>query len=413
MRILWLKTELLHPIDKGGKIRTYQMLRELKKEHQVTYLCLDDGTAESDALEKASEYAHKVITIPHKTAAKFTTAFYLELIRNLRSPLPYALQKYVSSEFREAVESLSRSGNFDLLICDFLAPAVNVPQDLPIPTLLFQHNVEAMIWQRHFEVAKNPLRRSYFELQWKRMRTFESEKSKQFDRVVAVSEEDAQVMKKDYGISNVSHVETGVDTEYFAPSDRQDDSGTQIVFTGSMDWLPNEDGVNWFTAQIFPRVKERIPEATFSIVGRSPSPALLSLAAADTTINVTGRVPDVRPYMSRASVFVVPIRIGGGTRLKIYEAMAMGLPVVSTTIGAEGLSVRDGADVFLRDDPDAFADAVVNLIRDRELARRIGTEAAARVQRNNSWNKVAADFTEACHLAVGKTASAGIAMQNV
>src|SRR5215207_3351625 len=245
MRILWLKTELLHPVDKGGRIRTYQMLRELKKEHHITYLCLDDGAADSDALKKADEYAHKVITVPHKTSEKFTTAFYLELVRNLRSPLPYALEKYVSLEFRKAIESLAGSGEFDLLICDFLAPAVNVPSNLAIPSLLFQHNVEAMIWRRHYEIAKNPVKKSYFELQWKRMQRFERESCRRFGHVVAVSEEDAEVMRREYGVSSISHVPTGVDTEYFASTGNQAASGREVVFTGSMDWLPNEDGVRW------------------------------------------------------------------------------------------------------------------------------------------------------------------------
>ena len=411
MRILWLKTELLHPIDKGGKIRTYQMLRELKKDHHITYLCLDDGTAEPDALEKASEYADEVITVPHQTSTKFTVGFYRELVGNLRSPLPYALEKYVSVPFRESIKSLARTNEFDLLICDFLAPAVNVPSDLPIPTLLFQHNVEAMIWRRHYEVAKNPIKKAYFEMQWKRMQRFEEESCKQFDWVVAVSEEDAATMRRDYGVSNISHVPTGVDTEYFAPTVDRDDSNREIVFTGSMDWLPNEDGIQWFTSEIFPRVKQRIPEATLTIVGRNPSSSLAALADGDKAIEVTGRVPDVRPYMARANVFVVPIRIGGGTRLKIYEAMAMGLPVVSTTIGAEGLDVHDGVDLMLRDDPDEFADAIAMLLQVSELAHRIGRAASDRVQMNNSWRKVATDFNESCRRAVGKTESVA-AMSN-
>ncbi len=402
MRILWLKTELLHPIDKGGKIRTYQMLRELKKDHHITYLCLDDGSAERDALQKAQEYAHEVITVRHKTTRKFTSGFYFELMRNLSSNLPYALEKYLSAELRLKIDSLAQTGKFDLLICDFLAPAVNVPPRLPIKTLLFQHNVEALIWQRHYEVAGNPVKKAYFKFQWDRMKRFEAEACRSFDWVVAVSDEDAQMMKREYGAEKVSHVPTGVDTEYFKQTAEPENAGHEIVFTGSMDWLPNEDGINWFASAIFPRVKQEIPDATLTVVGRNPSPALLSLADSDNSITVTGRVPDVRPFMNRASVYVVPIRIGGGTRLKIYEAMAMGLPVVSTVVGAEGLDIEDGRDILLRDDPIAFSDAIVSVLRDRELASRIGRCAASRVQVNNSWQRVTADFTRSCYLAMGE-----------
>jgi glycosyltransferase involved in cell wall biosynthesis len=408
MRILWLKTELLHPVDKGGKIRTYQMLRELKKDHHVTYLCLDDGTAESGALEKAHEYAHEVITVPHSTSAKFTSRFYVELIRNLRSDLPYALEKYLSPDLRERITSMAGSGDFDLLICDFLAPAVNVPPNLPIKTLLFQHNVEAMIWQRHFEVAENPIKRAYFRFQWQRMRRYEGESCRRFDWVVAVSEEDAETMKRDYGLENISHVPTGVDTDYFEYDESRETSGHDIVFTGSMDWLPNEDGIQWFVSEIFPKVQKEIPGATLTVVGRNPSAALRALSTSSDSIAITGRVPDVRPFMTRASVYVVPIRIGGGTRLKIYEAMAMGLPVVSTTVGAEGLGVEDGADILLRDDPYALSDAIVKLLRDRALAGRLGKEAAMRVQKHNSWKSVTADFARSCQLALESGAKSGV-----
>jgi sugar transferase (PEP-CTERM/EpsH1 system associated) len=400
MRLLWLKTELLHPVDKGGKIRTYQMLRELKKEHHITYLCLDDGTAGDGAIQQANEYANEVFTIPHVTSQKFTRAFYLELFGNLRSSLPYALEKYVSPKLRELVESMARTGEYDLLICDFLAPAVNVPPNLSIPALLFQHNVEAIIWRRHYEVATNPVKRSYFKLQWERMRRFEERSCKQFDWVVAVSEEDAEVMRRDYALSKISHVPTGVDTEYFTPNEKRDVSNSHVVFTGSMDWLPNEDGIQWFTREVLPRVKAKVPDATFTVVGRNPSSSLLELSKVDKSITVTGRVDDVRPYMRDADAYVVPIRIGGGTRLKIYEAMAMGLPVVSTTIGAEGLDFQQDVDILLRDAPYAFADAVVTVLQDKELAKRIGREAIDRVQRNNSWQKVAIEFTEFCKRAV-------------
>jgi glycosyltransferase involved in cell wall biosynthesis len=341
VHILWLKTELLHPVDKGGKIRTYQMLKELKRDHQITYLTLDDGTAAVDAREKAKEYCHELIIIPHRTTAKFSPAFYSELASNLLSPLPYAIKKYESAPMREQVFTLGASRRFELMVCDFLAPAVNVPREVLLPTVLFQHNVEAMIWKRHYEVQPNPLKQAYLRGQWRKMRAFERESCRRFDAVVTVSGEDREMIEREYEVENVYDVPTGVDVEYFRPSGDGAYESNNLVFTGSMDWLPNEDAIRYFIEQIMPLIKQSVPGTTLTVVGRNPYPGLLELSKRDHSIVVTGRVDDVRPFMEKAAVYVVPLRIGGGTRLKIFEAMAMEKAVVSTTVGAEGLPVRN------------------------------------------------------------------------
>src|ERR1700732_4481379 len=186
MRILWLKTELLHPLDKGGKIRSYQMLKELKRAQHVTYMTLDDGFADSNARQRAEEYCHELFCVPYKRREKFTPGFYLELAQNLGSPLPYAVVKYRSAEMHCKIKQLTQDHRYDVVICDFLAPAVNVPQDLSCPAVLFQHNVEAMIWQRHYEVQTNPIKKAYLYGQWRKMRAFEAAACQRFDHVVAV-----------------------------------------------------------------------------------------------------------------------------------------------------------------------------------------------------------------------------------
>jgi glycosyltransferase involved in cell wall biosynthesis len=177
-----------------------------------------------------------------------------------------------------------------------------------------------------------------------------------------------------------------------------------LVFTGSMDWMPNEDAIVWFTEAILPLVRAQVPDVTLTVVGRNPPVRVQALGERDPSVRVTGRVDDVRPYVERSAVFVVPIRIGGGTRLKIYEAMAMERPVVSTTVGAEGLPVRDGVDAVLADEPQAFADAVVALLRHPARARAIGQEAAAVVRARYGWGAVAADFAAQCEAAAGRSA---------
>lgn len=396
MHILWLKTELLHPVDKGGRIRTYNMLRELKREHRVTYLTLDDGHAAPDAVARATEYAHDVVRVPFRTASKRSPRFYGELLQNVASPLPYAVAKYRSDEMRRRVVELVRRGGVDVVVCDFLAPSLNVPDGLGVPTVLFQHNVEAAIWRRHFEVATHPLKRAYFREQWRRMRRWEGGECRRFDTVVAVSQDDLDAFRDDYGVARTAAVPTGVDTAFFRPAGTVPRRPHELVFTGSMDWLPNEDAIKYFVTEVLPLVREAVPETTLTVVGRAPSAAVLQLAAEHPHVEVTGSVPDVRPYVERAAVFVVPIRIGGGTRLKIYEAMGMERPVVSTRVGAEGLPVRDGEDVVLADEPRAFADAVIRLLRDPAAADALGQRGAAAVRARFGWDRVSEQFATIC-----------------
>jgi sugar transferase (PEP-CTERM/EpsH1 system associated) len=399
VRILWLKTELLHPVDKGGKIRTYNMLKELKRDHHITYLTLDDGSADREARERADEYCHELVCVPHQQREKFSKGFYVELLFNLASRFPYAVKKYESAAMREQIIKRTQQ-SIDVVICDFLAPAINVPQSLSCPSILFQHNVEAMIWKRHFEVQSNAAKKVYLRDQWRKMKIFEEQTCRRFDTVIAVSKEDRDQMRKEYGVTAVFEVPTGVDTDFFTPSGTQKIEPHNVVFTGSMDWLPNEDAIRYYTEQIQPIVRRSLPNATLTVVGRNPYPSLLELSRRDSSIIVTGRVDDVRPHMERAAAYVVPLRIGGGTRLKIYEAMAMEKPIVSTTVGAEGLPVTHGKELCIADTPETFAAAVVNLLTNPEAARKLGQESARVVRERFGWNGVAKRFAEICEATV-------------
>ena len=395
MNILWLKTELLHPVDKGGKIRTYNMLKELKRDHRIIYLTLDDGVA-AGAIAAADEYCHELIRIPHAGRTKFTPAFYSDLLFNIPSALPYAIAKYKSTEMRNRISERLSRGDVDVLICDFLTPAVNLDFSFDCPTVLFQHNVEAMIWKRHYQIQQNTLKKLYLYAQWLKMRAFEERLCRKFDAVIAVSAEDRDQMRGDYSLDAVFDVPTGVDTEFFKPKGVTERDPMNLVFTGSMDWLPNDDAIRHFTDDILPIVRRKIPKVSLTVVGRNPSHYLTELAKKDPSINVTGRVDDVRPYMEKAAAYVVPLRIGGGTRLKIYEAMAMEKPVVSTTVGAEGLPLQGGAELLLADNAHSFAEAIVKLLKEPELAERIGTRAARTVRERFGWQRVATDFSQIC-----------------
>ncbi|MBC8087596.1 MAG: glycosyltransferase [Phycisphaerae bacterium] len=394
MHILWLKTELLHPVDKGGRIRTYNMLRELCREHRVTYLTLDDGTAAPGAAELAREYSHELVRVPFQTAAKGSPRFFAELLRNVMSPLPYAVAKYESAEMRKSIIEHAARGA-DVIVCDFLFPSLNVPDSLGVPTVLFQHNVEAVIWERHMQIAESSVKKLYMRRQWQRMLRHEQAECRRFDHVIAVSDQDADAFTREYGVTSVSEVPTGVDTQYFQADVTVPRRRNNIAFTGSMDWLPNEDAIIWFTQSILPLVQARIPDSTFTIVGRKPTARILAMHGQN-GIEVTGSVPDVRPYLNRAEVFVVPIRIGGGTRLKIYEAMAMGRAVVSTPVGAEGLPVVDGVHAMLRTEPQDLADAIVTVLSNPQQREAIERDSAALVREHYGWDGVARKFGDIC-----------------
>ena len=264
------------------------------------------------------------------------------------------------------------------------------------PTVLFQHNVEAMIWQRHAEVPQSIVRRRYMLEQWRRMRRFEGDMCRRFDGVIAVSEQDAAVLERDYGLRGVTAVPTGVDVDYFRLTSPHDRRPHELVFTGSMDWMPNDDAMIWFFEDILPRVRAMVPQVTVTVVGRTPGARLREVAAQAGGVEVTGRVEDVRPYLQRAAIFIVPMRIGGGTRLKIYEAMATGLPVVSTTVGAEGLPLVPGRHVELRDTAGEFADTVVAFLQDPARRESLAQAGADEVRARFAWAGVASEFMAQC-----------------
>jgi sugar transferase (PEP-CTERM/EpsH1 system associated) len=386
MRILWLNTPLLLPLDKGGKLRTWHLMRHLARRNHITCISFADPAQPAAHRAGMSEVCAKLVTIDRRESVKEGLRFYASAARHLLDPVPYAVAQYRSRAYRRAVRAALASGGFDRIVCDFLVPAINLPERLPCPAVLFTHNVEAEIWRRHAETATNPLRKRLYRTQWRRMLRFEGRTVARFDRVLAVSDVDRDTLQRLYGnrlAAPVSVVPTGVDTEYFtpAPEDRQ---SKRIVFTGSMDWLPNADAVTFFCLEILPLIRREEPDVTFTIVGRSPTPAVRRLAE-DRGVEVTGRVEDIRPYLAASSVYVVPLRIGGGTRLKIFEAMAAGRAVVSTAIGAEGLPVEHGRHLLLADAPADFARAVVTLLRDADARATLAREARAIVTERYDW----------------------------
>ena len=253
--------------------------------------------------------------------------------------------------------------------------------------------METTIWQRHVETASGRFRKALFRVQADRMAAYEGRVCREAGHIAAVSETDAGRFRTMFGAAQVSEVPTGVDIDFFAPPALAP-STTDLVFVGSMDWLPNIDGCTYFVKEILLLIRRFKPDCSLAIVGRRPTREIIELAAKDANIQVTGTVPDIRPFLWGAAVSIVPLRIGGGTRLKIYEAMAAKLPVVSTTVGAEGLPVANGEHIFLRDTPQAFADACLELLEKKDLRFQMAQQAWDLVSSRFSWEQAARCFEE-------------------
>jgi sugar transferase (PEP-CTERM/EpsH1 system associated) len=391
MKILWVKAGGLVPPDTGGKIRSYNILRQLARKNSVTFFSFYAAHA-NDQHPALNDIFHKAICLPLDLPDPKSAGELLDYGRYLFSLNSYSVMKYCRPQVLRELNALLRQERFDVILCDFLFAAPAIPWDFPCPKVLFTHNVEAMIWKRHYQVARNPLWKALSWREWKTMERAERLYLKRADHVLAVSETDRDHFLNYLPPSKLTIIPTGVDVEFFQPRDGQKEPDS-LVFTGSMDWLPNEDGIFYFVEQVLPRIREQIPEVSLWVVGRKPSPRLKELGASK-GVHITGWVEDIRPYLARSAICIVPLRIGGGTRLKIFEAMAMAKAVVSTTIGAEGLPVRHGESIVLADDPEDFARQTVALLRSPERRKQIAAAAHKMVTEKNSWAKVADGFAE-------------------
>ncbi len=400
MRLLIVTPRLLYPADSGGKIRSSKLFEKLARAHDITIVCFRTPADTDEQVRGMAACCSRLETIQWNESVKFSPRFYAEVATNLLSIHAYAFQKYYDRRMVSLVRSLLLTSRFDLLVCDFLHLSLNVVA-LPFsPKILFQHNVESLVRRRHFELIRNPIARAYLFWEWWRLRRNERWAAKQFDHCVLVSDQDRRLMAELYGVTHTSTIPAAVDADYFRTLNTPCDEA-HLVFTGSFDWFPNEDAACYFVREILPRV-QRERAVTFWIVGRNPSSVIRDLARSCPNVRVTGTVADVRPYIDRACVYVVPLRIGGGTRIKIFEAMAMAKAIVSTPVGAEGLPVLHDENILLAESPDQFAERVLALIRDAPLRRRLGEAARALVSERFTWDIAARRFDDICTSVVAR-----------
>jgi polysaccharide biosynthesis protein PslH len=391
-RVLFLSRRFLFPLDTGGKIRTAKILEALRGHWQVTLVGHFDPPVDGPyrtELESVVERFLPVEPPPADTGGGATR--FVRRARHALSSLPLTVQYELSPALRARVSSELRRGEYTLFVCDFLHGACNAPRHPPCATLLFTHNVESRITRRHHETARTTRERWFWRWQHALMERYEARTTRAFDRVVAVSESDRQEFESRFGLRSVREIPTGVDVEAWRPTGAAVEPGL-IAFCGSMDWLPNQDGVRWFAQNVLPAVRREVPEARLRVIGRAPPADLQQELAQSAGLELTGWVPDVRPLLEAAQCVVVPLRVGGGTRIKIYEAMALEKAVVSTTIGAEGLPLTPRLHFQAADDPAAFAARVVECLQRPDEARAMAVRAATFVRSQFGWDRVALAF---------------------
>jgi polysaccharide biosynthesis protein PslH len=402
MRILWVKAGKLLPVDTGGKIRSYNILRRLQARNDVTLLSYYGGPRDEAYDHEIVEHFPGAMPVHTGGSDLNLLASGLDYLRRLPSRAPYAVTKFTSPKVQRKIAAALSKERFDVAVCDFLAASLNFPAVLQAPAVLFQHNVESSLWQRQARHEPNLLKRLMFKLEAAKMLRYERAAVGRFHQVIAVSDNDRELMSAMTDASRISIVATGVDLQqYKTARERAEDANPNeplVTFVGSMDWEANIDAVDYFCREIWPAVKEGVPGARFRIVGRNPHPRVQKLAS--DSIEVTGTVASVIEHYREATVNIVPMRIGGGTRLKIYEAMAMGRATVSTSIGAEGLDVIDGRDLLLADSPEKFARSMIALLKDKQLRQSIEKAAAEQAARYD-WSVITERFEEVLERVAG------------
>lgn len=384
MRLLFVSTTMPYPPIYGAAIRTWSLLRALASEGvETTFLTFSSQPAPNDDLGPLRKLCHRVQTVYLAPKSLSSSVDYTRRGMALLKRDPYAILRYYSPEMRRCIQEQLSACAFDAVIADMLFSLVNMPLTL-VPLIVNAHNVEHLILKRFLRVERNLAKRGYAWLESEKLRRWEQGACRRANLCLACSDYDREVLLAAAPNTPIVVVPNVVDAGYYTPSPGDGEPFT-VMYQGGMDWFPNRDAVEYFVASILPILRQCVPQVRFVVAGRNPSPDFLRRFQTDPAIEFTGTVDDMRPVIQRAQVCVVPLRIGSGTRLKILESAAMGKPVVSTRLGAEGLNFRDGDEIILKDDPSAFADAIADLLFHPQKRQSIATAARERVRQDYSF----------------------------
>ncbi|GAB6462970.1 MULTISPECIES: glycosyltransferase family 4 protein [Bacillus] len=363
--ILFITHLYPYPPDDGGRIVTFNTIKELRKYGHNIFLCT---FAEKDISLKEIplDITYSVIPFSYKNS-------YDKLIKNLFQKKPYNMEKYINKEMASKINSILEENNIELVYVDHLHMAyygAMIKEKYPnLPVVLRQHNVESTIFERAVQEESNKLKRIYLKHQYKKLFQYESKIVDIFEEVYTITEEDKYRLHSMNERAKIKNLPAGVDTEKYSPIENiEGNLEPTIVFLGTMSWLPNVNGVEWFIKDIFPKVLAKYPNLKFYIVGKNPPEKIYKYQNMyKENLIITGYVDDERPYIAKADAFIVPLKIGGGMRIKILNALAMKTAIVTTTVGVEGISLGKES-ILIADSEEQFSSAILDILGDKQFS---------------------------------------------
>lgn len=390
MNVVIVDGDVSYPATSGKRLRTLNLMLRLASRHRLTYIAR--GNDNSQETEQATAFLEQrgieTVIVDDPVPKKAGVAFYARLAANVFSSQPYNAAAHDTRRMRQTIRDFAEAHEVDLWQFES-TPYLRALDSFPhTRKLLIAHNVDSLIWQRYFQTERHPLKRWYVKQQWRKFENYERRSFAQATRVVAVSEEDAALVRDHFGCSRVDVVENGVDGAFFAQARGQREP-RRILFLGALDWRPNLDAIGTLLERIFPTVRAKEKEATLQIVGRNPPRWLVDRIHRVPGVELHANATDVRPYLATSSVLAVPLRIGGGSRLKILEALACGLPVVSTRLGAEGLRLEADKHLSIVADVDEMSAALLETLRHPGRALALAQEGRRRVLAEYDWDALA------------------------
>jgi len=386
LKILQLVPQVPYPLSVGGKVGIFNITKHLAmRGHRITMLAFDtDSPVETKPLEQYCE----LITVPHSNKNSSFRAFV-----NLFSKLPYNISKYQSPKFQSRLCQLLKERRFDIVHVDHLHMAqygTFSKGKINMPIVLREHNVESVIMERFADLSSSFVVRRWLGVQLRRIRSFEAAQAARYDCCLVITEEDRKRLNTLAPSARAQVIPGGVEARYFKEPQRDTRLPVSVSFFGNFDWIPNRDAVLWFVQDIFPKIITKLPEATLYVIGKNIPPKIKALQSKN--LIVRGFVPDLKEEAQKYQMTVVPLRVGGGIRLKILESFAMRVPVVSTSVGCEGISGNHNEHLLVGDTADEFAEHVVRLLEDEALRKRLVKKAYALAEKKYRWEDIAEQF---------------------
>lgn len=392
MNILWVSHNVPYPPKMGVLQRNYNLLKQLARVGDIYLVAMSQKNILpirvdlAEARRELGRFCRYVEIVPIPTDSS-RVAWYGLLLGSVFTSRPYSVNWLRCAAVPRAIHALVRRVPFHVAHFDTIGLAEYRSGVGDVPTVLNHHNIESQLMERRSRIERNALKRLYFKMEATKLRRYEDEHCRDFDLNVTVSELDKSRLSRIVPASRIVVIPNGVDTDYFRPQPENIIRGN-LVFVGGMNWYPNRDAVLYLGKEIWPILKREIPEVSLTLVGGAPPREFLDRAHRDPRVRVTGFVDDVRPYLHRAEVYVCPMRDGGGTRLKILDALAVGKAIVSTSIGCEGIAVEPGRDVLIADTPRQFVDHVKRALADSHTRNRLGEAGRALAERQYSWTAI-------------------------